>query len=161
MTRKRKAPYDPDIVLIKLKKRFDTHKFLHPACLPTKEVHDGASCLVSGWGKRGGSITSKELYGAHLKKVYSYSDGTIGMYSQTNSPCAGDSGGPLICPTSGGATLHGIVNGGYKYCTVDGPYYNIFTNVFKFMDQIRDIIKKGSNYFWVDDCPSTYIHRQR
>ena len=59
-----------------------------------------------------------------------------------NSACRGDSGGPLICPTSGGAAIHGVAAAISTKCDkgiIDRKSY--YVDVFQFKDKIEKILE--------------------
>jgi len=65
----------------------------------------------------------------------------ICAYDSKVDACGGDSGGPLIgynevSPRNAYRFLVGIVSFGYSYC--DGTFPGIYTNVYSFMDWIKE-----------------------
>lgn len=62
--------------------------------------------------------------------------GVLSNLSYQQGGCIGDSGSPLICKSSKGKVLHGILLGGNPLC-IQGKDFMIFTQVAKHTNWIR------------------------
>ncbi|PRD32124.1 UNVERIFIED_CONTAM: Transmembrane protease serine 6 [Trichonephila clavipes] len=97
-----------DISLIKLNAPVTFNKGVQPACLPSLGWHaePGWSCYATGWGVSrgsGGSDALKQMEQVvQPKQNCSFNEQTqICVEKPQNSPCHGDSGGPLQCKLGG------------------------------------------------------------
>ncbi|KAM4723218.1 prothrombin [Rhinophrynus dorsalis] len=144
-----KENLDRDIALIQLKRPMQFSNYIHPVCLPTKEIvvkllSAGYKGRVSGWGNlmetwgSGGQNLPQVLQRINLPivdqetcKASTKIKVTDNMFCAGYSPeaskrgdaCEGDSGGPFVMkdPTSGRWYQMGIVSWG-EGCDRDGKY---------------------------------------
>ncbi|GIY35841.1 hypothetical protein CDAR_404281 [Caerostris darwini] len=97
-----------DISLIRLNAPVKFNKGVQPACLPDLGwyTQPGWSCYATGWGESRGSGGSDALKQME-QVIQSKPNCTFNEHTQicvekpNNSPCHGDSGGPLQCRLSG------------------------------------------------------------
>ncbi|KAL4240966.1 Transmembrane protease serine 2 [Mactra antiquata] len=157
------ATVDNDIALVKLDKPIIFNDHVRPACLPTSDekLRTGTRCTVYGWGKQGDLALDYErqirevnlevtdwthcdeaIENAKLHTFVPYkltehmfcAGGGVGHDS-----CAGDSGGPFLCPTDATKSkwyIGGIVSWGVA-CALD-HVPGIYTNVPGYLDWIRN-----------------------
>ena len=171
---------NPDIVLLKLNEPFAINDKVKPACLPSRPTELGQKCIVSGWG-----VTVKDYTGTsanndlplqatelevisnglceeHRRSLAStepIEDHNLCLDSKDydhKQGCFGDSGGPLVCGTDGGATIHGIVSGGLLKSCLNVENLSVFTDVFYFIDEIKQIIDQHQD----SPCPTNDINYQ-
>ncbi|CAG5104885.1 Oidioi.mRNA.OKI2018_I69.chr1.g1637.t1.cds [Oikopleura dioica] len=152
-----------DLCLIKFNEDIiasDPESKVQPVCLP-KEVHEhGAACWVAGWGsfEYMGGPQNPDLHSVGVNVFsaeYCLANSLIslaaddicaykpdlngdGLLDSGASFCDGDSGGPLICPTDGKATLVGVVSTGIE-CTWEG-YPNKYTSTFVTSNWIQETV---------------------
>nr|KAG5714671.1 hypothetical protein BaRGS_000159 [Batillaria attramentaria] len=148
-----------DIALVHLRHPVKDRSQVRYACLPDRDDFTpdrGALCYILGWGK----TRNTHLFGAETlheaqvplvnrkrcQKVFDYhinkTQVCAGYRKGGIDSCAGDSGGPLLCPkTTGGVTrwhLTGITSYG-EGCGRRGKY-GIYTKVASYLDWIKDTI---------------------
>nr|XP_042910694.1 cubilin-like [Parasteatoda tepidariorum] len=108
-----------DITLIKLNAPVAFNDGIQPACLPQLgwEVKSGMSCYSSGWGETRGSgfddvlkQTEQVVQGEDTCKNVFRPPVQICVHKINNSPCHGDSGGPLSCKLGDKWFLMGAVS---------------------------------------------------
>ena len=154
-----------DLCLIKFNEDIiasDPDSKVQPACLPNEVHQHGAACWVAGWGSFdylggpqnpdlhsvGVNVFSAEYCIANNLAYSSLNADDIcaykpdlngdGLVDAGASFCDGDSGGPLICPTDGKATLVGVVSRGIE-CTWEG-YPNKYTSTFVTSNWIQETV---------------------
>ena len=133
---------------------------VQPACLPKADKQHGAACWVAGWGSTFfGSPVNPNLHSVGVnvfsneycvaKSIYfwlqaddicAYTpdiDGN-GKVDGGAAACNGDSGGPLICPTDGKATLVGLVSRGIGCAWAGFP--NLYTSTFTTASWIQETV---------------------
>ena len=171
---------NPDIVLLKLNEPFKINEKVKPACLPSRPAEFGKKCIVSGWGHTGAPgepvqhdlplqatewevisnrqceqrRTLLQIYGSDPDPIEDHEICLDSKDYDHKSGCYGDSGGPLVCGTDGGATIHGIVGRGLLYNCTDVENVSVFTDVFHFVDEIKQIIDQDF------PCPTNDINYQ-
>ncbi|NXB61771.1 MCPT3 protease, partial [Struthidea cinerea] len=142
------AGFKNDIVLLKLKPRARTTKYVQLLSLPrsNKRVREGAECKVSGWGwtsvtgLRTDVMREVELKVQNEEKCQQFPN-----YQRQSMICVGDdygkkasylgdSGGPLVC----GQKAHGIVSHGRKRHL----FSEVFTRISYFEPWIREQLRK-------------------
>ncbi|GIX69214.1 apolipoprotein(a) [Caerostris extrusa] len=151
-----KASFNDDISLIKLNAPVIFSKGVQPACLPPQNwtAQPGWSCYVTGWGATRGSGTSDALKQMDVtvqsKDICSFNPKTqICVEKPNNSPCHGDSGGPLQCKVKdkwyvfGAASFVTTTNFQLGICTGPGAR-TVYANTADKADWIRDMIDKYS-----------------
>lgn len=152
-----------DIALLKLSNAVRLSNVTGYACLPKKgkkhRIKPGTLCSTIGWGKM--NITApqnnKVLHEVQVpivkkkkcKKAFSFrltkSQLCAGYSKGKKDSCTGDSGGPLLCPSSRGSTNRKwYVNGVTSYGEGCGQKrkFGIYTDVSKFYRWIAKIISK-------------------
>ena len=148
-----------DIALLKLKNPHRIKGNVQYACLPEKgeELPDGTMCWTVGWGKE----RNIHLFGSHVLKeaqvpivhkrkcrkafTYPIDDRQIcaGYKKGGVDSCAGDSGGPLLCPKVVNGVERYVVYGVTSYgegCGQKGKY-GIYTKVAHYLKWINRIIR--------------------
>lgn len=149
---------DYDIALLKLSKSLRMTSCVGTVCLPTRNVSDGATCWISGWGalKSGSSRTPDILQQGEVKVMSNRDcqraydrlndDITSSMVcanGRTSSgkivdACQGDSGGPLVCESRGTWTIHGATSWG-EGCA-DRRYPGVWSRVFRSLSWIEGYV---------------------
>ena len=149
-----------DIALVRLKTPLAERSHPGYACLPGPDFSPdrGSLCYILGWGK----LRNTHIYGAETlheaevplvnsrrcQKVFEYDINNAtqlcaGYRRGGTDACAGDSGGPLLCPrTTGGVTrwyLTGITSYG-EGCGRRGKY-GIYTNVTSYLPWIAETMR--------------------
>ncbi|XP_061196890.1 chymotrypsinogen A-like [Saccostrea echinata] len=151
-----------DIALLKLRKPEKISHMVQYACLPepSDELADGTSCFIVGWGKQKNThlLGSEALREAEVpivskkkcRKAFDYNIGDkqicAGFKKGGVDSCAGDSGGPLICPKIVNGTERWIVYGVTSYgegCGQKGKY-GIYTKVTHYLNWINRVIRNNS-----------------
>ncbi|KAJ8318903.1 hypothetical protein KUTeg_003994, partial [Tegillarca granosa] len=154
-----------DIALLKLTKAVERNDITDFACLPTKgpKIHRRKLCKIIGWGKikmtnlKGSEILQEADVPIIKKKKCkrAFNDFTItntqicaGYKKGGIDTCTGDSGGPLLCPLvdSKNNTKRWYVTGVTSYgdeCGQKGKY-GIYTNVFRYIRWIKEVISNNS-----------------
>ncbi|KAK3090988.1 hypothetical protein FSP39_016279 [Pinctada imbricata] len=150
-----------DIALLKLKRPERIKGDIQYACLPeeNENLPDGTMCWTVGWGKE----RNTHLFGSDVlqeaevpivqkrkcKKAFKYKidDRQIcaGYKKGGVDSCAGDSGGPLICPKMVNGTERYVVYGVTSYgegCGQKGKY-GIYTKVTHYIKWINRIIRNN------------------
>jgi len=137
---------------------------LMPVCLPTdintKYVRQEAT--VTGWGRESTSgprstvlkeleltVISNDVCKAKYRNDLRVGSEHICTMAPGESPCEGDSGGPLIVEENGKWTLVGVVNGGHPDggCVDTRPGFPyVFSRVTEVMDWIRKSTTGASAY---------------
>ncbi|KAM4617640.1 prothrombin [Discoglossus pictus] len=163
-----KENLDRDIALMKLKRPVAFSNYIHPVCLPTKDIVQnlmigGFKGRVSGWGNlaevwsSAGMSLPQILQQIHLPivsqetcKASTKIKVTDNMFCAGYSPdadkrgdaCEGDSGGPFVMkdPATGRWYQVGIVSWG-EGCDRDGKY-GFYTHVHRMRKWIMKIIEK-------------------
>ncbi|XP_076075122.1 serine protease hepsin-like [Mytilus galloprovincialis] len=150
-----------DIALLKLKKPEKVKNNVEYACLPEEgeDIPDQTMCMTVGWGKEknthlfGSTVLQEaEVPIVNKKKCRKAFDYKItekqicaGYKKGGIDSCAGDSGGPLLCPKNINGTTRWIVYGVTSYgegCGQKGKY-GIYTNVSHYIRWINKIIKQN------------------
>ncbi|XP_070135534.1 trypsin beta-like [Drosophila bipectinata] len=142
-----------DIALIKLPIDVNFNEYIQPAKLPSPTVtYIGSEATTSGWE---GSLSAEEkepvpylkyfnvsiisidqCYKAMFRHSYKiYPSSYICIRQSNNSPCHGDSGGPLIVHNDTDSVLVGIVSFAAGGCTENYP--TVYTRVSSYLDWIR------------------------
>lgn len=151
-----------DIALLKLRKPERIKDLVEYACLPEPEdkLADGTSCYIVGWGKQKNThlLGSESLREAEVpivskkkcRKAFDYRIGEkqicAGLKKGGVDSCAGDSGGPLICPKIVNGTERWVVYGVTSYgegCGQKGKY-GIYTKVSHYLKWINRVIRNNS-----------------
>lgn len=151
-----------DIALLKLRKPEKIKDMVQYACLPEAgdELEDGTSCYIVGWGKQKNThiLGSDALREAEVpivskkkcRKAFDYNINEkqicAGFKKGGVDSCAGDSGGPLICPRVVNGTERWVVYGVTSYgegCGQKGKY-GIYTKVTHYLNWINRVIYKNS-----------------
>jgi len=149
-----------DIAIMKLARPVKFGPWIQPACLPAhgEQVPDGATALLSGWGKsveNGSSpdvlhqvtlpiINPQECVDMFKKNQYPLNIKTdimmcAGVPTGGKDTCQGDSGGPLVIKGGNGYVLQGVVSFG-KGCARPG-WPGIYTRVSSYVDWINEQVK--------------------
>ena len=154
-----KETIDSDIALLRLKTPVRLSKYVSIACVPDagSVLPNDTLCYAIGWGKMKNShifgtdilreaevpmVEREECESAFDYKITSnqmcagYKEGGI-------DTCAGDSGGPLLCPVQVNDTTRWYVYGVTSFgegCGVKGKY-GIYSKVANFSDWIRNVTK--------------------
>lgn len=147
-----------DIALLKLKRPIEMGDTIGFACLPEGEytVPDNTLCSAVGWGKS----RATHIYGedtlmevklpivnnTRCQKAFDYditeTQVCAGFRRGGVDSCAGDSGGPLICPRKDKEKTRWVVYGVTSYgegCGQKGKY-GIYTKVSKYTSWIHKTI---------------------
>ncbi|XP_028582560.2 prothrombin isoform X6 [Podarcis muralis] len=163
-----KENLDRDIALLLLKKPVEFSNYIHPVCLPTKEIVQslmltGYKGRVTGWGNlqetwtAGRSplpgilqqvnlpIVPRETCKASTKIRVTdnmFCAGYSPEDSQRGDACEGDSGGPFVMknPTDNRWYQTGIVSWG-EGCDRDGKY-GFYTHVFRLKKWLQKVTEK-------------------
>ena len=148
-----------DLVMIELTEPFKLNDKVMPACLPNRPVEPMTKCIASGWGityeeaelgmneRKNLTLQVADLY---VSKLRCNPHEICTESPDMKSACSGDSGGPLICPGSGGAAIYGIASYVSEYCdTGVKPRRTTYVNVFYFKDQIKRILNLAED----NPCP--------
>ncbi|XP_060077752.1 putative serine protease 42 [Ylistrum balloti] len=154
-----------DIALLKLKEKKSYREsddvVKGYACLAPEnyEVPDGTMCMTVGWGKeRNTDVTGSDvLQEAQVpivnkkkcRKAFDYkiTDKQIcaGYKKGGVDSCAGDSGGPLLCPRNDNGTMRWFVYGVTSYgegCGQKGKF-GIYTKVTNYLKWINRIVRNN------------------
>uniref|UniRef100_A0A3Q3VXA8 Peptidase S1 domain-containing protein n=1 Tax=Mola mola TaxID=94237 RepID=A0A3Q3VXA8_MOLML len=150
-----------DIMLLKLSKKTQLGRRVKPIKLPKAGVKLSSkeNCHVAGWGltKTGGNtvnvlqvvkvpVVSLNVCKEEWNQVKINLPDTVicaGGYGTKGGFCQGDSGGPLVC--RGMAVGVVLFNLALNSTTGNCDYPNkpnVYTNVMKYLDWIKEIIKK-------------------
>jgi len=144
--------YDPlghssDIAVVKLKNKFKKNKCVQTAALPKGPVSHGASCWVTGWGKKENGRAAELLQELEVEVLSGFNCIRRGGYQHTEidrtmfcasgkqyaagtgDACQGDSGGPLVCEEGGSWVVHGVVSWGAGCGYYDSP--GVYSRVFE------------------------------
>ncbi|CAG5104716.1 Oidioi.mRNA.OKI2018_I69.chr1.g1478.t1.cds [Oikopleura dioica] len=153
-----------DVCLIKFNDDIiasDPDSKVQAACLPKADKQHGAGCWVAGWGSQffggfanpdlhsvGVNVFSAEYCIANSPSIFFLEADDIcaykpdlngdGMLDGGAAACNGDSGGPLICPTNGKATLVGLVSRGIGCAWAGFP--NKYTSTFVTSSWIQETV---------------------
>ena len=148
------AAYGNDIALIKLSSPLQFGSCVQPACIPnTADMFEGETATSVGWGDTIASASSS-LLGNPLQEVQlpiitqnsckTYWGGNImdkvmctNTTSGNESPCGGDSGGPLTVQKGGRAFVVGIVSYGPPEPASCGDKAAVYTRVSSFLNWIQ------------------------
>ncbi|XP_054715759.1 chymotrypsin-like elastase family member 2B [Uloborus diversus] len=151
----RRFSMSDDISLIKLNAPVKFNDGVQPACIPSLgwEAEAGWNCYVTGWGESRGSGFADALK-QQLQVVQPNSNCSFDKQKQicvkeerNNSPCHGDSGGPLSCKLGdkwfvfGAASYVTTTNMMSGLCTGPGAM-TVYANVADKADWIRTIVNK-------------------
>ena len=142
--------------MLEVEEPFELNLNVTPACLPSRNAHPNKRCVVSGWGNTsplvdiiGSANYASELQAASLSICERTDENglLVSAMFQLKSPSHADSGGPLVCPTDGGATLQGLVHGGRNLW----PLFSVshYTDILPFVSEIEDVISRGNDH----TCP--------
>lgn len=150
-----------DIALLKLRRPVNQNDAIGYACLPGANdpgVKPGTICHTVGWGK----VKNTHIYGVDVlreaelpiverdrcQKSFEYdisSSQICAGYKQGGvDSCAGDSGGPLMCPRKVNGTTRWYVQGVTSYgegCGEKGKF-GIYTNVTAYLPWIYKTLGK-------------------
>lgn len=151
-----------DIALLKLRRPERMSKAVRYACLPDEnvEVPDGSMCRTVGWGKERNTdpLGSDILQEASVpivskrkcRKAFDYkiTDKQVcaGFKNGGVDSCAGDSGGPLLCPRTENGTTRWFVYGVTSYgegCGQKGKF-GIYTKVTNYLKWIHRVIRNNT-----------------
>ncbi|KAK3594876.1 hypothetical protein CHS0354_005951 [Potamilus streckersoni] len=149
-----------DIALLKLQKPVGPSKRIGYACLPDENyvVPTGTLCYTIGWGKE----KTTHVFGSNVlqeaevpivnrhkcQNVFNYkildTQVCAGYSKGGTDSCAGDSGGPLLCPVRNNNTetrwiVYGVTSYG-EGCGQRGKY-GIYTKVTKYLKWIKKTIE--------------------
>ncbi|KAH8320243.1 hypothetical protein KR067_010731 [Drosophila pandora] len=137
-----------DIALIKLPIDVNFNEYIQPAKLPSPTAtYNGSLATASGWGNNefilstqlkyfDVSIISNDECSVRLPQPYKiYPSSYICIGPSNNSPCRGDSGGPLIVKNDQDSVLVGITSYGVADCALGKP--TVYTRVSSYLDWIR------------------------
>ncbi|BHF79468.1 Chymotrypsin-like elastase member 3A [Sparganum proliferum] len=127
-----------DIAILKLDVNIVPNAAIQPICFPSKRVIllQGQMCFFAGWGKMykvwsmGNLVFPKTLREAEVQIEFDghcmqylypyYPDRHTCLRTPGTSPCAGDSGGGLFCPSVEGSWFwYGAIHGGSADCLQD------------------------------------------
>ncbi|KAK7172104.1 hypothetical protein R3I93_004413 [Phoxinus phoxinus] len=110
----KKAKFNNDVALLKLSSPVQMTSRVSPICLPSSSasILPGALCVTTGWGRTETEATPRFLQEATLPIVSqtqcrqefgpnTITDAMICAGASGVSSCHGDSGGPLMCESSG------------------------------------------------------------
>ncbi|XP_077283417.1 phenoloxidase-activating enzyme-like [Arctopsyche grandis] len=151
-----------DIALVRMERDVEFTDYIRPICLPQMNIlenfpESSTHFIISGWNLMINNVskitaTRKQHLQVPIKKrsdcqkIYSEimftlldehvcAGGELGK-----SPCKGDSGIPLISFRNDQYELIGILSFGPTHCGIQVP--NLYTNVFSYIDWIRENIEK-------------------
>jgi transmembrane serine protease 3 len=153
-----------DIAIMKLVRPVKFGPWIQPACLPAagEQVPDGATAVVSGWGRNAENGTGHDLLHQVSLPVINPQE-CIDMFKKKDYPlairpevhlcaaypeggkdtCQGDSGGPLVVKGSNGYVLQGVVSFG-KGCARAG-WPGVYARVSTYIDWINETVKALSS----------------
>jgi len=153
-----------DIAIMKLARPVKFGPWIQPACLPAagEQVPDGATALLSGWGKSVENGTSPDILHQVTLPIIN-PQACVDMFKKNQYPlaiktdimmcagvpaggkdtCQGDSGGPLVVKESNGYVLQGVVSFG-KGCARPG-WPGIYARVSAYVDWINEQVKALSS----------------
>ena len=153
-----------DIALLKLERPVTPSDRVGFACLPGErdKLPEGTVCHILGWGKEKnthvfGSTVLKQakvplVNRKKCQKVFDYNihetQVCAGYKRGGLDSCAGDSGGPLLCPKRIGNETRWIVYGVTSYgegCGERGKF-GIYTKVRKYLDWINQIVDSNQDH---------------
>jgi len=154
-----------DIAVMKLTRPVKFSQWIQPACLPAlnETVTDGATALLSGWGRFSENISGPDLLHSVTLPILNpqacvkaYKDKDYPLAIQpvihlcaggqgARDTCQGDSGGPLVIKGPNGYVLQGVVSFG-KGCAREG-WPGVYTRVATFIDFINEQIKAMSTVY--------------
>lgn len=148
-----------DIALLKLAKPVSVSKTIGFACLPEEadKLPEQYMCYILGWGKKQntdifGSTVLREARVPLVKRKtcqrafnYPIHDTQVCAGSKNGGidSCAGDSGGPLLCPKPGQDgqkrwMVYGVTS--YGEGCGEKKKFGIYTKVRKYLDWINEVI---------------------
>lgn len=150
-----------DIALIKIEKPLQKSKSVGFACLPEKneKLPEKHMCYIIGWGK----LNSTDLTGSAVlreaevplvnrrtcQKAFNYhihdTQVCAGSKEGGADSCAGDSGGPLLCPRIGADgqkkwMVYGVTS--YGEGCGEKRKFGIYTKVRKYIDWITNVVTR-------------------
>nr|VZI45481.1 unnamed protein product [Spirometra erinaceieuropaei] len=127
-----------DIAILKLDVNIVPNEAVQPICFPSKRVFllQGQMCFFAGWGKMyttwsmGNLVFPRTLreaevqieFDEHCMQYFNpyYRDRHTCLRTPGTSPCGGDSGGGLFCPSVEGSWFwYGAIHGGRADCLSD------------------------------------------
>ncbi|CAH2057804.1 unnamed protein product, partial [Iphiclides podalirius] len=152
--------YQHDIGLVKMAADVTYSDFIKPICLPqtdhAKEFKVDTNLLVAGWGTDsadGGEVkmdnqipyVPMEICNRLVRRALGSKQMCAGE-RPTRKPCVADYGGPLMLETEDYYVAVGVVSYGPNQCS-GGSVPDVYTNVYEYMDWIRDNVVDldGSN----------------
>uniref|UniRef100_A0A3P8UQV1 Mast cell protease 1A-like n=1 Tax=Cynoglossus semilaevis TaxID=244447 RepID=A0A3P8UQV1_CYNSE len=153
-----KAANGGDIMLLKLSRKPPLNNRVQPVQLPkaANKIKDNAKCRVAGWGltKTEGPnvdvlqftevpIVNLEVCKKQWKIInFDLPKNVIcaGGYKVKKGFCQGDSGGPLVC----GGTAVGVVSFNMRKDCDYPNVPNVYTDISKYLQWIKDVLKKKS-----------------
>ncbi|XP_052431871.1 chymotrypsin-like protease CTRL-1 [Carassius gibelio] len=146
-----RATFNNDIALLKLSSPVTLTPRISPVCLPESNARivPGTRCFTTGWGQT--ASTSRPLVLqqtvipiislALCRQTWGQNritDAMICAGSFGSSSCQGDTGGPLVCESSGVWTLVGSVS--QERSTCDPRFPAVFTNISQLRSWINETI---------------------
>jgi len=150
--------FDFSLLQMTLEVDFSIHPHIRPICLPANDdnTYENMVATATGWGRivAGGQSPSKlqeldvnVLSNQECVDDYAHTSDQISeqmvcaIRKGVKGVCHGDSGGPLIVPSSGGANfvLIGVVSWGYPGCAHDN-YPAVYARVSKQLDWISETV---------------------
>uniref|UniRef100_A0A3P8TKN9 trypsin n=1 Tax=Amphiprion percula TaxID=161767 RepID=A0A3P8TKN9_AMPPE len=137
--------YNNDIMLVKLSKPATLNNYVRTVSLPTSCAVAGTKCLISGWGRKGGSYPDRLmcldvpiLSDTSCRSSYpgEISSNMFCAESITESegPCLRDFDTPLVC----NGQLQGLMSFGKDCIWEEKPA--VYTKVCKYNSWIREIM---------------------
>ncbi|XP_073673545.1 chymotrypsin-like protease CTRL-1 [Garra rufa] len=143
--------FNNDIALLKLSSSVQMTSYVSPICLPSSftTIRSGTLCVITGWGATESVSNPRFLQEATVPilsqtqcRQYwrnAITDAMICAGASGASSCEGDSGGPLMCESSGVWYQVGIVSWGHTSCSTSRPV--VYTRVSYFRKWITDTIR--------------------
>ncbi|XP_052431872.1 chymotrypsin-like protease CTRL-1 [Carassius gibelio] len=149
-----RATFNNDIALLKLSSPVTFTPRISPVCLPESNARivPGTRCFTTGWGQTA-STSSPLVLQQTVTPIISLAlcrqtwgqnritDAMICAGSTGSSSCQGDTGGPLVCESSGVWTLVGSVS--HERSTCDPRFPAVFTNISQLRSWINETISSN------------------
>lgn len=147
-----------DFALVYVEDAFKITECVAPACLPEQDIVDDGECFTSGWGtlRSGGSqpdilqqtdvqfISQEKCQNAYGDEAQIDDSMLCAQGRRNGEPsdaCQGDTGGPLVCKSNGGAwTLAGATSWG-SGCA-DPRYPGVWAKVHTVLEWVQETIAK-------------------